>query len=241
VPGFARADCHGDGTPIRPGPSGRKAAADVPQACRCTRTSPLICARRSSAVSGSREPACPHAGRLPGGTASTWTHWPGPARTASWPARRRMRRPKFAHESAVGLLRPGGAGQSAAGSGRRPVNPAGLYRPHNLACRPDAVRRPARASRRRRRRCRSRGPRQSGGPGSHESRRYGASAAQLLANGIAASSAPKSRPAGRVTFRVCDAAIAQPAQSFTQTAHGCWPPAARKSAKRAESPLTFAS
>ena len=65
--------------------------------------------------------------------------------------------------------------------------------------------------------------------------------AQSLENGIAASIAPKSRPAGRVTFRVRDAAIAQLAQPFTQTAYGCWPAAARKSAKRAESPLTFAS
>ena len=30
VPGFARAHCHGDGTPIRLGASGTKAAEDVP-------------------------------------------------------------------------------------------------------------------------------------------------------------------------------------------------------------------
>jgi hypothetical protein len=69
--------------------------------------------------------------------------------------------------------------------------------------------------------------------------RYGASAARSPENGIAFSSAPRSRRAG-ACFRVRDAAIAQPAQSFTQTAHGCAPPAG-KSAKRAESPLTFAS
>jgi hypothetical protein len=62
-------------------------------------------------------------------------------------------------------------------------------------------------------------PQRSGGPGSHGSRTYGARAARSLENGIAASITPKVRPAGRVTFRVRDAAIAQPAQSFgTRTA-----------------------
>jgi hypothetical protein len=47
----------------------------------------------------------------------------------------------------------------------------------------------------------------------------GGSAARSLENGIAASIAPQARPAERVTFRVRDAAIAQPAQpSGTQTA-----------------------
>jgi len=55
----------------------------------------------------------------------------------------------------------------------RPADPAGLYRPDNLACRPGAVRGPARASRHRRRRCRSRGLQRSGGAGSHESRDMG--------------------------------------------------------------------
>jgi hypothetical protein len=48
---------------------------------------------------------------------------------------------------------------------------------------------------------------------------HGAGAARSLENGIAVSSAPKPRPAGRATFRLRDAAMAQPAQSFgVQTA-----------------------
>ena len=59
MPGFARAHCHGDGTPIRPGASGTKAAADVPPGVSRYPVSRLICGRASSAGSGSREPAWP--------------------------------------------------------------------------------------------------------------------------------------------------------------------------------------
>ncbi len=61
MPGFARADRHGDGTPIRPGTSGRKARADVPPGVSRYRISRLICGRPSSAQrAGSR--FAPHAG-----------------------------------------------------------------------------------------------------------------------------------------------------------------------------------
>ena len=59
VPGFARAHCHGDGTPIRPGTSGTKTVADVPPGVSRYPVSRLICGRASSAGSGSREPAYP--------------------------------------------------------------------------------------------------------------------------------------------------------------------------------------
>ena len=58
VPEFARAHCHGDGTPIRPGASGRKAAADVlPGVSQY----PHIAADLQAPVLGGqreREPAC---------------------------------------------------------------------------------------------------------------------------------------------------------------------------------------
>ena len=78
MPGFVRADCHGDGTPIRSGASGKKAAADVPPGVSRYRLSRLICRRPTSAVSGNREPACPACRALHSGTGSTGTHWPGP-------------------------------------------------------------------------------------------------------------------------------------------------------------------
>ena len=59
MPGFARSHCHGDGTPIRPGASGTKAPADVPPGILRYPVSRLICGRASSAGSGSREPAYP--------------------------------------------------------------------------------------------------------------------------------------------------------------------------------------
>jgi len=59
VPGFARARCHGDGTPVGPGASGMKAAADAPPGVARYRVSRLICGRGSPAGSGSREPVCP--------------------------------------------------------------------------------------------------------------------------------------------------------------------------------------
>ena len=64
----------------------------------------------------------------------------------------------------------------------------------------------------------------------------GPSAAWSLENDITVS-----HRAQAASARARDAAIAQPAQSFTQTVHGSWPPAATKSAKRAKSPLTFPS
>ena len=54
MPGFARADCHGDGTPIRSGTSGKKAAADVPWACRCARY--IAADLRAPVPGGEREP-----------------------------------------------------------------------------------------------------------------------------------------------------------------------------------------
>ena len=174
MPGVARADCHGDGTPNRPAASGRNAAADVPSACRRPRTSPLICARPSSAVSGSREPAwprmqgpCPAVQRQPGHA--------DPARLGR-PAGRRAgicgAQSLYIKVRSVSCdqAEPARAQQVAVA---RPADPAGLYRPDNLACRPGAVRGPARASRHRRRRCRSRGLQRSGGAGSHESRDMG--------------------------------------------------------------------
>jgi len=62
VPGFARAHCHGDGTPVRPGASGRKAAPGVPPGVSGYRTWPLVCGHQSSAVSGSRSRLAAHAG-----------------------------------------------------------------------------------------------------------------------------------------------------------------------------------
>ena len=174
MPGFARADCHGDGTPNRPVVSGRNAAADVPSACRRPRTSPLICARPSSAASGSREPAwprmqgpCPAVQRQPGHA--------DPARLGR-PAGRRAgicgAQSLYIKVRSVSCdqAEPARAQQVAVA---RPADPAGLYRPHALACRPRTVRGPAQASRRRPRRCRSCGPQRSGRAGSHESRRPG--------------------------------------------------------------------
>ena len=76
MPGFARAHCHGDGTPIRPGASGTKAAADVPPGVSRYPASRLICGRASSAGSGAGSPLSPLAGPLPIGTESTGTRWP---------------------------------------------------------------------------------------------------------------------------------------------------------------------
>ena len=77
VPGFARADCHGDGTPIRPGASGTKAAEDVPPGLSRYRLSRLICRRPTSAVSGNWEPTYPACRAFPSGTGSTGTRWLG--------------------------------------------------------------------------------------------------------------------------------------------------------------------
>ena len=77
VPGFARADCHGDGTPIRPGASGTKAAADVLPGVSRYRLSRLICRRPTSAGAGVGSRLTPHAGPLPSGTGSTGTRWLG--------------------------------------------------------------------------------------------------------------------------------------------------------------------
>src|SRR5271169_484659 len=74
---FARAHCHGDGTPIRSGASGTKAAEDVPSALSRYRLSWLICKRPSSAVSGNREPTYTASRAFPSGTGSTGTHGPG--------------------------------------------------------------------------------------------------------------------------------------------------------------------
>ena len=60
VPGFARAHCHGDGTPIRPGASGTKAVADVPPGISRYPVSRLIYGRASSAGSGMPGAGLPH-------------------------------------------------------------------------------------------------------------------------------------------------------------------------------------
>src|SRR6185437_8146641 len=77
VPGFARAHCHGDGTPIRSGASGTKAAAGVPPGVSQYRLSRLICRRPTSAASGTGSRLTPHAGALRSGTGSTGTRWLG--------------------------------------------------------------------------------------------------------------------------------------------------------------------
>jgi hypothetical protein len=69
----------------------------------------------------------------------------------------------------------------------------------------------------------------------------GASTARSLEHGITVSIAPKPRPAGRVTFRVRDAAIAQPANPSRRPPMAAGLQRLWKSAKGAESPLTFAS
>ncbi len=78
MPGFARAYCHGDGTPILSGASGTKAAAHAPLGVSQYRLSRLICRRPTSAASGNREPACRACRALHSGTGSTRTRWPGP-------------------------------------------------------------------------------------------------------------------------------------------------------------------
>jgi len=240
VPGFARADCHGDGTPIRPGASGTKPAADVPQACRCTRRSPLICERRSPAVSGSREPALP---RMQG---------PCPAA---------QRHPEHADPARPG--RP--AGRCGGGCGAQSCH----IKVRSVFCdRADSVRaqQVAVAGPRIPQGCTGRTIRlavqvpfedqreQVGVDGEVADRGAPADLAEPDRTEVAklgptrrgrrgSTSRSASRlcpvPAGRVTFRVherCDA----PVLRYTDR-QSSWPPAARKSAKCAESPPTFAS
>ena len=174
MPGVARADCHGDGTPNRPAASGRNAAADVPSACRRPRTSPLICARPSSAVSGSREPACRACRALAQRYSVNRDTLTRPGKDGQPPGASASAASQSSYIKVRSVFcdraEPIRAQQVAVA---RPADPAGLHRPDNLACRPGAVRGPARASRHRRRRCRSRGLQRSGGAGSHESRDMG--------------------------------------------------------------------
>jgi hypothetical protein len=53
-----------------------------------------------------------------------------PAKAASWPTRRRIRRAKLVHKSAFGRLRPGRVRRHTAGTGRRSAGPAGPHRPN---------------------------------------------------------------------------------------------------------------
>jgi hypothetical protein len=75
MPGFARAHCHGDGTPIRSGTSGTKTARAVPPDLSRYRLSRLICRRPTSVASGNRElayPACRGLAQRYGSTEARW-------------------------------------------------------------------------------------------------------------------------------------------------------------------------
>jgi len=152
VPGFARARCHGDGTPIRPVASGTKAAADLPPGESRHPAARLICAQTFPADSGSRESAYPACRALPAVRVNLDT-LPGPAaRTVGCPPRRRTRRAKLVQSSAVGRLSPAGSAE------RR-----GQWPPVRCAVSAGQPglppRAPARASQHLRRDCRSCGPR----------------------------------------------------------------------------------
>ena len=78
------------------------------------RISQLICGRASRTGSGSREPVCPACRALAQRfRVNRDTLARPPARAASWPTPRRMRRAKLVHSGAVGFT--DGAGQRAAG------------------------------------------------------------------------------------------------------------------------------
>jgi len=127
VPGFARAHCHGDGTPIRPGPSGKKAGEDVPPGLSRHRLSQLICRRPTSAVSGNREPASPACRALHSGTvrlrhAGPGTGYGGQLKDAPVDAARKVSTEKCRLSSTTGLSPPG-----AAGNGHLSAAPASPY------------------------------------------------------------------------------------------------------------------
>jgi hypothetical protein len=161
VPGFARARCHGDGTAIRPGASGRKAAADVPPGVSRHRVSRLICGRGSPAGSGSREPVYPVCRALVQRHGITQDPLAG----------LRLRRPAGRRAGGCGaksdyipvrsVLCDRAESARAQQYPSRPAGPAGSHRPHGLVCRPGAVGAPERAGRRRRRGRRSCSPRWS--------------------------------------------------------------------------------
>ena len=91
MPGFARADCHGDGTPIRPGASGTKAAPDVlPDVLRYRLSADLQAPNfGSKRESGADLPRMQGPAQRHGVDRGTLARVPATA--ASWTARRRMR------------------------------------------------------------------------------------------------------------------------------------------------------
>ena len=131
--------CHGDGTPIRPGASGTKTAADVPPGVPRHPVARLICGRASSAASGMPGAGLPRMQALPSDTESTGTRWPAPRLgRASWPTRRRIWRAKLVHKSAFRRLQPSRVRRHTAGTGRRSAGPAGPCRLGGLIGRPGA-------------------------------------------------------------------------------------------------------
>jgi hypothetical protein len=127
-------------------PIGQQGAPAVAPGLPRYPVSRLICGRASPACRGSGSRLTPHCRSVHGGTRSTGTRWPGaPARTDSWPTRRRTRRAKVGTFQCGRSSMTGPARRSAAGSGRRPAGP---YQPDGLPAVQMRRRAPARASQR---------------------------------------------------------------------------------------------
>jgi hypothetical protein len=182
VPGFARAHCHGDGTPIRPGTSGTKAATDVPPGVSRYPVSRLICGRASSAGSGSRESAWP--------ACRTLAHWYGVNRDTL--AGRRSGRPAARQLGGnSGKMNTFKCGRSSTTGPSPPVN--SRYRPparRSISTVWSAVQVPGEHQRK-----------QVGGPGEHSDRVVTGDLARLTTSNLEHTGAANAGPARRGRWR----------------------------------------